>query len=70
MVARDAGAFGAAGTVLSLENGRIEVACGTGTVALLSVLPEGKKRMRAADFINGRKINVGDVLDSGAFFEK
>jgi methionyl-tRNA formyltransferase len=69
-VARDAGSFGAAGTVLSLENGRIEVACGTGTVALLSVLPEGKKRMRAADFINGRKINVGDVLDSGAFFEK
>ena len=50
------------GTVVSLADGRITVACSTGTVALLTVLPEGKKRMSAADFINGRKINVGDVL--------
>ena len=54
--------YGAPGTVLSLANGKIEVACGSGTVALLSVLPEGKKRMAAADFINGRKITVGDTL--------
>lgn len=51
-----------AGTVLSLADGRITVACGRGSIALLSVLPEGKKRMRAADFINGRKIAVGDLL--------
>lgn len=55
-----------AGTVLSLEGGCITVACGEGAVALLTVLPEGKKRMSAADFINGRKIAVGDVLTSGA----
>ena len=48
----------------------IEVACGQGSVVLTEVLPEGKKRMRAADFINGRKINVGDVLDSSAFIAK
>ena len=53
---------GAAGEVLSLAGGRITVACGTGAVALLTVLPEGKKRMAAADFINGRKLSVGDVL--------
>ena len=51
------------GTVVSLADGRITVACSTGTVALLTVLPEGKKRMSAADFINGRKINLGDVLN-------
>ena len=55
-------AIAPAGTVLSLAEGKIEVACGCGSIALLSVLPEGKKRMSAADFINGRKINVSDVL--------
>ena len=51
-----------AGTVLSLDDGKIVVACRDGAVALLTVLPEGKKRMSASDFINGRKIQVGDVL--------
>ncbi len=50
-----------AGTVISLEN-EIVVACGTGTVALLGVLPEGKGRMSAADYIRGRKLNIGDIL--------
>lgn len=51
-----------AGEVVSIADGKITVACGTGTVNLLTVLPEGKKRMSAADFINGRKIGKGDVL--------
>lgn len=51
-----------AGQVLSLDGGKITVACGSGAIALLTVLPEGKKRMSAADFINGRKIAVGDLL--------
>ncbi len=61
-VARDGETNARAGEVLSLDGGRITVACGMGAVALLAVLPEGKKRMSAADFINGRKIAVGDVL--------
>ena len=52
----------APGTVVSLADAKITVACADGAIALLTVLPEGKKRMSAADFINGRKINVGDVL--------
>lgn len=52
-----------AGEVLSLEKGRITVACKKGAVDLLVVLPEGKKRMNASDFINGRKIAKGDVLN-------
>ncbi len=49
------------GRVLSVENG-ITVACARGAVTLLGVLPEGKPRMAAADFIRGRKISVGDLL--------
>lgn len=51
-----------AGTVVSLSNGKITVACAEGCVDFLTVLPEGKKRMPAADFVNGRKLSVGDVL--------
>ena len=51
-----------AGRVLSLAGGRIEVACGIGSLYLTSVLPEGKKRMSATDLINGRRIAVGDLL--------
>ena len=58
------GVLAPAGTVLSLSGGKIEVACGYGSIFILSVLPEGKKRMAAADFINGRKIAVGDVLSA------
>ena len=49
------------GTVISLEGG-ITVACRRGAITLLQVLPEGKGRMSAADFIRGRKIALGDVL--------
>ncbi|MBQ1261881.1 MAG: methionyl-tRNA formyltransferase [Clostridia bacterium] len=54
---------GRPGEVISLKNGRITVACGEGAIALLSVLPEGKKKMSSADFINGRRISVGDILN-------
>ncbi|MBE6620463.1 MAG: methionyl-tRNA formyltransferase [Ruminococcaceae bacterium] len=51
------------GRVISLEGGVITVACGDGTTLdILRVLPEGKGRMDAGDFIRGRKINVGDLL--------
>ncbi len=49
------------GKVLSLD-GEICVACATGTLALVGVLPEGKGKMSAADFIRGRKIAIGDIL--------
>lgn len=49
------------GTVISTD-GEIRVVCGDGVISILGVVPEGKGRMKAADFINGRKIAVGDVL--------
>ncbi|MBQ9801507.1 MAG: methionyl-tRNA formyltransferase [Clostridia bacterium] len=60
-LAKSGAALAAPGTVLSLD-GAVEVACGTGSVLLTRVLPEGKGRMSAADYIRGRRIAVGDVL--------
>ena len=51
----------AAGTVVEVGED-IKVACGCGILSLLSVVPEGKGRMSAADFVRGRKIARGDVL--------
>ena len=51
----------APGTVIALE-GAVTVACGEGTVDLCGLLPEGKGRMSAVAYINGRHLSVGDVL--------
>ena len=50
-----------AGTVIEVGED-IKVACGKGILSLLCVVPEGKGKMSAADFVRGRKINVGDLL--------
>ncbi len=51
------------GTVISVDGGEISVACGDGgVICFTGVIPEGKGRMSAADFIRGRKIAVGDRL--------
>lgn len=52
---------GNAHEVVSLDGG-IFVKCKTGTVVLDEVIPEGKGKMSAASFINGRKIALGDIL--------
>ena len=49
------------GTVLSVGED-IKVVCGKGILSLLTVVPEGKGRMSAADFVRGRKIAEGDLL--------
>ena len=51
-----------AGTVIEAEK-RLLVACGNGTVLGISELvPEGKQKMAAADYLRGRKLFCGDVL--------
>ena len=54
------------GTVISLNGGKVTVACGEGTLSLLAVLPEGKGRMSAEAWINGRRVKIGDVLSAQA----
>lgn len=50
------------GEVVSLSGGAITVACGAGTLKILGVFPESKRRMKAVDYINGGKIKTGDIL--------
>ncbi len=44
------------------KQNRFEVACREGSLYVTGVLPEGKGRMKSADFINGRKVASGDRL--------
>ena len=41
---------------------RIIIACKKGAISLTALLPEGKKRMTAADYINGRRVAIGDMF--------
>ena len=57
---------GEPGTVTALDahgEGGITVACGEGALVLTRIVPEGKGKMSAAEFIRGRKISVGDRLN-------
>ena len=46
----------------SSGEGSITVACSSGALLVTSVIPEGKGRMSAGDFVRGRKIKIGDIL--------
>lgn len=50
------------GEVISLDGGKIEIACGKGSILLTRLLPEGKGRMDSLGFINGRRVAVGDIF--------
>ena len=50
------------GEVLRLEKEGFVVACGEGALLVTRVVPEGKGKMDAADFLRGRKLSVGDLL--------
>ena len=62
-VSNDADGDGKApGTVLSEDKDGFSVKCSDGAILVTEVIPEGKGKMRAADFVRGRKVAVGDVL--------
>ena len=54
---------GAIGEVISADKKGIAVACGNGAVRIDELQPAGGKIMKAADYVNGRKIKAGDKLD-------
>ncbi len=41
------------GTLIVKEKSRLMVACGQGTLEILSLVPEGRKKMSAAEFLRG-----------------
>ena len=58
------GVHGAIGEVteVNAKKGYFSVACKKGVLAVTALVPEGKGRMSAADYIRGRKLAVGDLL--------
>ena len=51
------------GTVTVVDKDGFEVVCAGGKkIRVKEVLPEGKGRMTAADFVRGRRIEAGDIL--------
>ena len=60
-VAAHAGKQGEPGEVIDAD-ASLEVACGAGTVRLLSLQQPGKRRMDVVDFLNGYALNAGDTL--------
>ncbi len=57
---------GVPGEVIDLDDkgeGSITVACGEGALTVTAVIPEGKGKMTAGDFIRGRKIALGDIIE-------
>ena len=52
----------APGTVVAIDRGTLDIACGDGILHVTHLPPEGKGRMAAADFLRGRKLSVDDVL--------
>jgi methionyl-tRNA formyltransferase len=50
---------GAPGSVLSAGAEGLEVACGGGSLLVTQVQPEGKRAMTAAEFLSGRRLELG-----------
>ncbi len=51
-----------AGTIISIKP--LIVACGSGSVEIIELQPEGqKKRMPSAAFLAGHKLNIGDSFN-------
>ncbi|MBI5497933.1 MAG: methionyl-tRNA formyltransferase [Deltaproteobacteria bacterium] len=57
----EVGGGGAPATVLAVGDG-IRVACGTGSLVVTEVQAAGKRRMHAADWARGARLQPGDML--------
>lgn len=53
---------GEPGTVLEAGKKGLLVACGEGALRILELQPDGGKRMRAADYLQGHSVEVGNTL--------
>lgn len=56
-------AHGKCGEVVAADKRGILVACVEGGILITNLQPSGGKVMRACDFVNGRKIKAGDILE-------
>ena len=72
LVVEKEGVHGEVGKILTVDakKGLICAACGEGILGITVLVPEGKGKMNAGDFIRGRKIDAGDVLLTPEFDKK
>ena len=52
---------GKPGEIISLENG-LQIACGSGSLIVESLQPDGSRRMTADDFLKSAPFSIGDLL--------
>ena len=53
------------GAVANIDKETFDIACGGGSgMSVIEVQAEGKRRMSAADFVNGMRLQVGDIFGS------
>lgn len=50
------------GTVVAVEKKQLVVSCGTESLSIISVQPEGKRRMEINEFLSGAKPRLGTLL--------
>lgn len=53
---------GQPGSVLRISSGTFFVCCGGGSVEILELQLEGRKRINARDFVNGMRLKVGETF--------
>ena len=64
--ARPVSGKGTPGEVIDLSDkgeGYVTIACGEGALKVTMLIPEGKGKMTAGDFVRGRKISLHDILN-------
>ncbi len=50
------------GEIINLNEFGFDVACGEGSIRILSCQPESKKQVSALEFINGHQLKTGEIL--------
>ncbi len=60
---RPCAGYGAPGTILDAGRGKLVAACGTGAVDIRHLQQQGRRRLSAADFLNGYAMPAGSVLE-------
>jgi methionyl-tRNA formyltransferase len=50
------------GMVISIDGGKIDVACGKGVLSITEMQPANRKKMAVSDFLRGNKIETGIIL--------
>ncbi|MGD9486798.1 MAG: methionyl-tRNA formyltransferase [Calditrichaceae bacterium] len=54
---------GEAGTVIAIDKDSFVIGCGTGSIKIVEVQPEGRKRMSVKEFFNGYKMTIGSAFN-------